>query len=480
MERKQSRNSRLVGIPGLICLLAMALTASYFHVQAAGALLLVLFFMASSSYAWSKGICRRVEVEVSLKEGRCHAGDRVTAVIRVKNRSLFPMVWLDVILPVGDRELVCPLREGEENAGGDKFPPRFTFRGMYTPLIGIRQRFVWLLWQQEITWEQPVLAQRRGVWHMAGAGLQAGDGFGLSAKDDWKKFPEPVRLLICPKLVPVHVEPFLKPGYLAEPGNRGQMEDITILKSSRPYTPGDPVKRINWRLLARSGRLEVNQYERIVPGCTAFLLDLETFTYIRKYKDERGEQAEETVYDEEAFEAMASRVASFMRELAERGLKTALIVPGYRVGLTAGEQTEAALAGETPAARPAPAAEAAAVRPVLAGETAADRPVQAREAAKAPASRFSRDAVLCVPEDGDDALDVLAGAMEALAMIDYRGGEVSFPYEEFWAAAHRLGSVCICTRTDEKTSLDALAQALGRGRVRFMTLKRGREGADRL
>lgn len=57
--------------------------------------------------------------------------------------------------------------------------------------------------------------------------------------------------------------------------SKGQTEDITILKSSRPYEPGDPMKRINWRLLAGSGRMEVNVYEKAMPGCAAFLLALE-------------------------------------------------------------------------------------------------------------------------------------------------------------------------------------------------------------
>ncbi len=110
---------------------------------------------------------------------------------------------------------------------------------------------------------------RRGIWSLPGVGLQAGDGFGLSATEDWKAFEVPVRLVIAPRLEQRDVSPFLKVSQEAIAGNRGQMEDITILKSSRPYQPGDPVKRINWRMLARSGQVLVNQYEQVMPGCTA-------------------------------------------------------------------------------------------------------------------------------------------------------------------------------------------------------------------
>mgnify|MGYP000553252322 CR=1 FL=1 len=35
---------------------------------------------------------------------------------------------------------------------------------------------------------------------------------------------------------------------------------------------------------------------------------------------------------------------------------------------------------------------------------------------------------------------------------------MKFPYEDFWHFAHRVGNFCICTRTDEGTSLEELAE----------------------
>ena len=161
METKQSRNSLLVSVPGLFCLLALALAANYFRLFLVSAFLIVVFLLALSSYVWSRGICRKLEAEVVMPVSACHAGDRVTVRIRVKNRSIFPMVWLDVILPVGERELV----RIDENRACDQFE----IQGGLEPVYGIRQRFVWLLWQQEITWEQEVTAVRRGIWSPAWA-----------------------------------------------------------------------------------------------------------------------------------------------------------------------------------------------------------------------------------------------------------------------------------------------------------------------
>ncbi len=46
METKQSRNSLLVSIPGLFCLLALALAANYFRLFVVSAFLIVVFLLA--------------------------------------------------------------------------------------------------------------------------------------------------------------------------------------------------------------------------------------------------------------------------------------------------------------------------------------------------------------------------------------------------------------------------------------------------
>ena len=57
---------------------------------------------------------------------------------------------------------------------------------------------------------------------------------------------------------------------------------------------------------ARSGQVLVNQYEQVMPGCTAFVLDLDTFHYIRKQKDDCGTVTEEAVFEEDSLEQMLS------------------------------------------------------------------------------------------------------------------------------------------------------------------------------
>lgn len=408
MKEKQSRDSIFVGLPGLLTLLFLAVAAVYFRAGLVAAFLCFLSFLCVLSRFWSRAVLRRVDVSVDAIQSSCHAGETLQLKLQVRNRSFLPLVWLDVILPTGQKPLM-------RSAGAKDFS-WFFLRGEAYAQTGIRERFVWLLWQQEIFWEETLLAVRRGVVELTGLGLQAGDGFGLSARDQWKELLVPLRLIIYPKLIPVTVQPFLKITQEAVAASKGQTEDITILKSSRPYEPGDPMKRINWRLLAGSGRMEVNVYEKVMPGCAAFLLDLESFRRIVERKDGQGNTELVKEFCEKELEEMISLAASCMCAIAESGILTALVIPAY------GEQ----------------------------------------------------EMVFCIP--GSDE-DVLRRSMEALAMVQYQGEDTSFSYDEFWRISHKLGNLYICARTEKSSGMAELAYHLGRSRVRYLILGKEKSGA---
>lgn len=404
METKESRNSRFVSIPGLLSLLFFAVLAIYFHAGMVAAFLSFFFLLCFGSRFWSRGVLSRVEFNATAEQSCCHAGEMLTLDLRVRNRSFFPMVWLDVILPTGRK----PLMRGEEETEVSWYQLKHD----YEPQTGIRERFVWLLWQQEICWQEPVRTLRRGWAEITGAELQAGDGFGLSARHKWNPFSVPLRLMIYPKVVPVTVQPFLKITQEAVARSSGQAEDITILKSSRPYQPGDPMKRINWRVLAGSGRMEVKIFETVTPGCAAFILDLASCVKMVQVEGSAGTGNEKKpVLQSSSLERLISLTASCIQAVTEHGLPAALVIPAY------GGQEE----------------------------------------------------VILLPDQENSGS---GRYMEALAMLDYQGQETRFPYEEFWKSGHRMGTCYFCSRTDERSVLEDLMDMLGRGRVRRLVLER--------
>ncbi len=417
-EIKQSDNSRFVSIPGLFILLFFAVLAIYFGARIIGAFLLFFFLICLASRLWSRGVLNRVRFEAEPVIFSCHVGGELKLKLKVRNFSFFPLVWLDVILPMGSEELI--------RSADDDTIFRFNLPGEEQERTGIRERFVWLLWQQEIAWEEDLLTLRRGACLISEACLCAGDGFGLSAQR--KRYPlnTPFELLIFPRLYEVNLNPFLRFSQEAVALSRGQQEDVTILKGSRPYRPGDLAKRINWRFLARSGRMEIKMFETVMPGCATFILDILSFHVMVKQKSENGAASDTLVpeFQSDAFETMISFIASVIDGISDRGIAPALIIPSYP----------------------------------------------------------DHEAEIVFPREEEDNT---AHCMEALSRINFTGREndaktrlIRFPFEEFWELSSVCGDVYICSMNEKEASLNELFDELGSGKVRRVFLRRDGAAGD--
>lgn len=392
--------------PGLLCLLGLAVAAAYYGATLIAAFLLLVFLLCACARLWSRSVLAKTEVSIDDGQTACHAGEQMNLTLRVRSRSFFPLIWLDVILHLGETPLL--IREGD-NPGEQFTVPEAR------PFTGLRERFVWLLWQQEIACEETLTALHRGVVPLTRASLQAGDGLGMAACLRWAPLERPLRLTIYPKRVNVNISPFLRHISDVETGKNGQAEDVTLLRSSRPYQHGDPMKRINWRYLAMSGRMEVNQYETITPGCITFFVDLFSFRYIETYTSGQGRSDTRIALREEALESMLSLIGSSMEKLFELGQRFALIIPGYA----------------------------------------------------------DTEPVLCRPASGETALQA---AMEALAAIAYRGQTAALPSDEIRHVRRKLGTVYLCSWSDASAQREPLA-ALGVSRQRCIACVRDEKNA---
>ena len=394
-------SSLFASLPGLVMLGGCAIAAAYYGATLIAAFLLLIFLLCASACLWSRSVLNKTSVTIDDGLTACHAGETMTLTLRLHNHSFFPLIWLDVILPFGD----IPVLQREGDAPGQTYT-FITGKEFY----GLRERFVWLLWQQEIACEESMLALRRGVVSVPHVCLQAGDGLGMAAAQRYMPLEHPVRLMVYPRLVQVNINPFLRLITDAEAGARGQTEDITLLKSSRPYQHGDSMKRINWRYLAMTGHMEVNQYETITPGCITFFVDLFSFRYVKVYPAGDNREDVRILVHEDALEAMLSLIASLIRALHDRGQRFALVIPGYA----------------------------------------------------------SHEPVLLKPAGSDAAYDL---AMEALAEIDYRGQETLLPADEIRRARRKLGSVHLCSYSGASGMYDSL-EALGCHRLRTLACMR--------
>jgi len=400
-----NKSSLFASIPGLFLLFVLLIASAYFGAHLITALLLLTLVFGALSRLWSRSVLKSTEASIVESHIACHEGEAFELTLLLRNRSFFPLIWLDAAVPLAIDQAPKVIREGDD--------PRKRLTLPYErPVSALCERIVWFLWQQEITCTERMTALARGIVPLDRVSLQAGDGLGLAACQRWAKLKNPSRITVYPRLVPVDIGPFLRLIQDAEAGARGQTEDVTLLRGSRPYSHGDPMRRINWRRLAMSGVMETNQYETITPGCISFLLDLGSFGYEEIINQDAATKSGGTVHKtvhQAEMERMISAVASLICALHERRQRFALVIPGYD----------------------------------------------------------EREAVICRPASGETAL---LQALEALAGIDYRGGEAKLPMEELHARKRRLGVVHLCALSENGTQMQLL-EAMGFAHARSIVCR---------
>jgi uncharacterized protein (DUF58 family) len=142
--------------------------------------------------------------------------------------------------------------------------------------------------------------------------IRSGDGFGLSQSIQEISVGDRI-FVVWPKIVPVDTAPFFRNVWQGGVGRKGHVEDPTVLHGLRTYTHGDPWKRIDWRIAARTDELMVRQYETILPSTVHYVLDVESFLGLS------GDNSE--------LEECISVLASLILELSAIGISCGLSLP---------------------------------------------------------------------------------------------------------------------------------------------------------
>lgn len=299
---EQEYGSNLVSLPAVILFFVLFVTAEYYGQTGAGIFLAGGFLFSLTALLWSRGALKRLSAEVEGRSCRVFPGQEISFILKVKNDKWLPLFWLTVKLPKPDRGI----------------------------LPAMEKRLNWLLPWQEIRWEQRWAAEKRGTYFLDRVHLYSGDGLGLAVRHTEEKTGRPLLFVIYPRIVPVRLSALPRFSSEMTAGKQGYLEDVTLLRSSRGYQPGDGSRRINWRILARQGQLDVNLYETVHPGQVTFLLDLEAFSDYEIMTENGVRKTKVNRFYEEELEDMISLAASVIAALAEKKDRTALILPRTR------------------------------------------------------------------------------------------------------------------------------------------------------
>ncbi|MDP2917614.1 MAG: DUF58 domain-containing protein [Dehalococcoidia bacterium] len=280
---------------GLLTVLAALLLAAW-----AGQIVLVILLglilsAAGLARLWSRLSLEGVRCERLLSERRVFPGENIQLKLRVVNRKLLPMPWLQV---------------------DDEIPGSFTADGSGVPGSRIGYAIVSktgsLLWYSAISWQSRLSCNRRGYYPLGPLSVTSGDIFGFYPR----YITEPVKdyIIVYPKLYPVsHISiPSLYP--LGETrSERRIFEDPSRTIGVREYAPGDSLRRIHWKASARQQSLQVRVFEATTTLKVALCLAVDSF-----YKDGQC--------DQDKLELGISTVASVASYLVEHGSQSGLLV----------------------------------------------------------------------------------------------------------------------------------------------------------
>ena len=209
---------------------------------------------------WSRFSLEKVEYERVFAETRAFVGETIEVSLRVVNRKLLPLPWVEVYdqfpqdLPLEDAKLSPSLDSN----------------------VGYLTNTTSMLWYERVGWRHRLQCQSRGYYRVGPARLRSGDVFGLFIRE--RQDSQVDHLLVYPRVVPLTRLglPSRRPFGETKGGER-IFEDPSRFLGLRDYRPSDPPKRVDWKATARRQALQVKVFEPTVTAHLIVLLNISTF-----------------------------------------------------------------------------------------------------------------------------------------------------------------------------------------------------------
>ncbi len=221
------------------CLLAALSTGSKIYLLFA----ILLAAMALLSFASVTLAGRSASVSHTLSSHRAQRGELVTLEVVVKHKSFLPIAPITITLSAAPGEMPITTRLPYAGSKSQRLAYRFptTHVGVFTPGV------------------QSYLVE---------------DVFGFFARNMRPDTP-PLDLMVLP--LPFEVDPLqFSPGDTGLESMARAREDPSTPSDVRPYQPGDPLKKVHWKLSMRKRELMVRRFEEPALPDALVLLDCGT------------------------------------------------------------------------------------------------------------------------------------------------------------------------------------------------------------
>ncbi len=241
-------------------LLAAALVGAYNHLPLLVSLSVTLLFLLLLTRGWSRRSLHALGYQRETSDDRAFPGDVLTLTLRLANRKLLPLPWVEVDDRIPGQLSPTPVG-GEAVAGGEE--SRLRLGGS-------------VAWHERISWHYRLLCQRRGIYPLGPAVVTSGDPFGFFPRS--ARIGQVQRLVVYPRLLPL--ERLGLPSGFPLGETRPQLwifEDPSRTVGVRDYRREDPFRRIHWKATARRQQLQVRLHEPTTTLETAIFLGVDTF-----------------------------------------------------------------------------------------------------------------------------------------------------------------------------------------------------------
>ncbi|MFH0847810.1 MAG: DUF58 domain-containing protein [Chloroflexota bacterium] len=277
--------------PGLLILAATLFLSLWFKQVAIAMLVALAVSAAGLAKFWSRFSLIPHHCLRRLSEKRAFPGESIELRLKVTNRKILPLPWLQV-----EDEAPLALAEG--------IPSLVAKNDSYVissaAMVG---------WYSSISWRYQLHCRKRGYYQLGPVTLTSGDIIGFYPRSEYRR--EIDHVIVYPKLYPVGdlYLPSVQPmGEAKAP--RYIFEDPTRPIGVRDYSYQDSLKYIHWKASARHQQLKVKVFEPTTTLKVVFFLAVESFA----------------VDGEDDFELGISAAASLARYLIEHRSAAGLFV----------------------------------------------------------------------------------------------------------------------------------------------------------
>ena len=207
------------------------------------------FVITAGGVLWSKLSLEEVDYKPELSDSHVFPGDEIELTMTVENRKPLPVPWLQIteFVPSG------LLPESEDRvtrrayAGGSEIVETVSLNGY-----------------ERVKLRHKVTARHRGFYALGPTDMRSGDLFGLfgSVRRDQRS---PEGITVYPSIVPLNQWSIQAANPMGDVVNPYTLvDDPSRPRSTRDYVPGDPLKRVDWKISAKRDNLTVRTFDRSV------------------------------------------------------------------------------------------------------------------------------------------------------------------------------------------------------------------------